>query len=182
MHSLSAAPEDKKREVIDGVRYPEQDVPGVVVTELEIWEVDTNIGGVLTWSYWRSYFNRRPDYNILLKQTDLNGDGSDATQVFVLHETTDVESSQHAFEQIRDVLEPLVDDCNVMMTEELLEELLLPTPCSADRLVFQLVQIMGKNEDAHPDWVKVSRLGQQVANWEVICEGKSVEDNASVYV
>ena len=127
-------------------RYPLQELPDVVVSELELWEVDANAGGFFSLSYWRSIFNNRPDYNIILKQQDLDTQGEvEASATFVLHESSALDSSQQAFEQVRSTLEPLVDDGSVMMTEELLEEIITPKPREASRLVFELVEIMDKN-------------------------------------
>ena len=53
-------------------RYPLQELPDVVVSELELWEVDSLAGGFFSLSYWHSIFNNRPDYNIILKQQDLD--------------------------------------------------------------------------------------------------------------
>ena len=127
-------------------RYPLQELPDVVVSELELWEVDANVGGFFSLSYWRSIFNRRPDYNIILKQQDLDTQREvEASGMFVLHESSALDSSQQAFEQVRSTLEPLVDDGSVMMTEKLLEEIITPKPREASRLVFELVEIMDKN-------------------------------------
>ena len=118
----------------------------MVVSELELWEVDAHFGGFFSLSYWRSFFNRRPDYNIILQQRDLDPQGQvEASATFVLHESSAVESSQQAFEKVCSTLEPLLDDGSVMMTEELLEEIITPNPREASRLVFDLVEIMEKN-------------------------------------
>ena len=69
----------------------------------------------------------------------------EASTTFVLYESSVLDSSQQAFEQVRSTLEPLVDDGSVMMTEELLEEIITPKPREASRLVFELVEIMDKN-------------------------------------
>ena len=127
-------------------RYPPQELPNAVVSELELWEVEANISGYCSLSYWRSVFNRRPDYNIILQQRDLDPQGQvDASATFVLHESSALESSQRAFEEIRSTLEPLVDDCTVMMTEKLLKEIITPRPREASRLAFDVVEIMEKN-------------------------------------
>ena len=127
-------------------RYPPEDSPDVVVSELEIWEVDKNIGGFFSRSYWRSAFNKRPDYNILLRQRDLDAEGKvEASATFVLHETQSEETSQQAFEEIRSTLEPLVDDGSLMMTEKLLEGIITPKPTEASNLVFEIVKIQDKH-------------------------------------
>ena len=108
--------------------------------------MESNYGGLFSLSYWRSVFNRRPDYNVILQQRDLDPQGQvEASATFVLHESSAVESSQQAFEKVRSTLEPLLDDGSVMMTEELLEEIITPNPREASRLVFDLVEIMEKS-------------------------------------
>ena len=127
-------------------RYPQEDLPDVVVSELELWEVDSNIGGFFSMSYWRSIFNNRPDYNVILKQRDLDTEGEvEASAVFILHESVSQETSQEAFEEIRSTLEPLVDDCTVIMSEKLLEGIITPKPKEASNLVFEIVEIQGKH-------------------------------------
>ena len=118
----------------------------MVVSELEIWEVDSNIGGFFSRSYWHSVFNKRPDYNILLKQRDLDAEGEvEASATFVLHESQSLETSQQAFEEVRSTLEPLVDDGSVMMTKILLEGIITPKPREASNLVFEIVGIQDKH-------------------------------------
>ena len=118
----------------------------MVVSELELWEVDSNVTGCFSLSYWRSKFNHRRDYNIILKQQDLDMKGEvEASAMFVLHESSALNSSQQAFEQICSTLGPLVDDGSLMMTQKLLQEIITPKPREASRLVFELVEIMDKN-------------------------------------
>ena len=118
----------------------------MVVTELELWEVEVNVGGWwkwLTWSFWRSLLNMKPDYNIILHQRDLRpGRGSESSVAFVLHECEDIEEAQTAFEAIYRLLEPLVDDCALMLTGGLLGELVLPSPRDPEQLVFDVVEII----------------------------------------
>ena len=52
-------------------------------------------------------------------------------------------------------LKPLVDDCTLLLSEELLEEIIVPTPKKASELAFHLAEVMESNPDAHTDWVKV---------------------------
>ena len=126
-------------------RYPLQDLPDVVVSELELWEVDSDVGGCFSLSYWRSICNRGPHYNIILKQRDLDTQGGvKASATFVLYDSSDLDSSQQAFEEVRTTLEPLLDDGSVMMTQELVEEIITPKPSQVSRLVFDIVEIMEK--------------------------------------
>ena len=118
-------------------RYPPHDLPDVVVSELQLWEVKSGL---------RSIFNNRPDYSVILKQQDLDTQGEMKTSaMFILHESSALDSSRTAYEDIQYILEPLVDDGSVMMTQQLLEGIITPTPSEASRLVFDIVEIMEKN-------------------------------------
>ena len=118
----------------------------MVVSELELWEVNSYVSGCFNLPYWRSVFNRHPDYNIILKQRDLDAQGKvEASATFVLHESLALDSSQQAFEEIRSTLELLVDDGSVMMTRQLLEGIITPRPTETSRLVFELLEIMQRN-------------------------------------
>ena len=113
-------------------RYPQQDLPDVVVSKLEL-------------SCRHSKFHRHPDYTIVLKQQDLGTEGEvKASATFVLYESSALDSAQQAFEAVRSTLEPLVDDGNLMLTRKLLKEIITPKPMEASRLVFELVEIMDK--------------------------------------
>ncbi len=141
---------------IDSVRYPPEEASGVVVTELELWEVKANIGGYFSLSYWKSLLNSKPDYAVVLYQTDPEDEDADEEDTaFVLFESPDLDEARDAFRVLQSTLEPLVDDCAVVLTEGILEELLLPSPLPAQRLIFHLVEVMERNTDAHPDWVSV---------------------------
>ena len=143
--------------LIDSVRYPPNDTPGVsVVTELGLWKVESNLGSVFSLSFWRSFFNKAPDYNIILQQKSQIKLG-DSVRNFVLHETGDLEESKAAFPKIRETIEPLVDDCTVLLTESLLEEIILPKPVEVSRLAHHLTEVMDSNPEAHPDWVSILR-------------------------
>ena len=91
-----------------------------------------------------SHVSRDSSYNILLIQRDLDLEGKVKTlAVFVLHEQTgNVQKAHDAFEAIRLIVEPLVDDCNVMLTANLLKQLILPHPRDPAHLVTDLVEIM----------------------------------------
>ena len=116
----------------------------MVVSELELWEVDSNVGCFSLSCC--SASNRRPHYNILLKQRDLDTEGKvKASAVFILHETQSEETSQQAFEEVRSTLGPMVNDGSVLMTRQLLEGIITPRPTEPSRLVFQLVETMNKH-------------------------------------
>ena len=150
---ISDLPRTPPARIIDSLSFPpDLDISDVVTTEISLWEVDSNVDGFFSLSYWRSLFNRKKDYNIILHQKDPL---ADKAQNFVLHVADDLELSRDAYEKVCGTLTPLVDDCTLLLTEELLEEILLPAPMKASELAIRLVEVMESNPDAHPDWVKV---------------------------
>ena len=138
---------------ISEVRYPpEADIPGVVVTtELQLWEV-INIGGFLTFSYWKSFFSQSVQYCIILYQQDPI---SNQATSFVLHESATLAKSQDAFERLRTTFEPLLEDCNVVLTKELLAFMILPEPVEPSKLSFHLLNAMRLHPEANRDWFSV---------------------------
>ena len=119
-----------------------------MVTELELWEVDSNVAATgrwrwFTWSYWCSVFNRRPNYTTVMRQRDFSRPEGGSNS-FVLHECDDIETAQSAFKAICSLLEPLVDDCALMLSNGLLKELILPRPRAPEQLLFDLVEIIEK--------------------------------------
>ena len=148
--------EKRRQGTIDVMRHPSFDVDDVVVSELELWEVDVNIGGFFSLSYWKSLLNRTPDYTVVLRQTDPDEmEEGEKVHFFVLFESSNRDDALEAFRVLSGTLEPLVDDCTVILTEGILDEILLPSPRQAQRLIFRLVEVMQNNRDAHPDWVSV---------------------------
>ena len=142
----------------DVVRYPPHTMPDVVITEIGLWEVGTDLGSIFSWSYWKSFISPVPEftYNVILRQ-EAPAQAGGAKCAFILHETTDLEVSRTSFNQLRITIEPLVDDCTLMLTSGLLKEIILPKPIDPQQLSHHLTEVMATNPDAHPDWVKVMR-------------------------
>ena len=147
-------PQVPQAKIINSRSFPpsDLDIEDVVTTEILLWEVDSNVGGFFSLSYWKSLFNNRKDYNIILHQTDPI---TDETQAFLLHVSDNLESSQDAYDCVCSTLTPLVDECTLLLTEELLKEIILPAPMKASELATHLVEVIESNLDAHPDWVNV---------------------------
>ncbi|KAL5471066.1 hypothetical protein EMCRGX_G029142 [Ephydatia muelleri] len=154
VHSVSGLPTAQKARFLDSVSYPSREVPDKILTKITLWEVEANVGGMLTWSYWKSVLNRRPDYNVIVHQKDPI---KDKTHTFVVHESENLEVANAAFKSVCETLEPLVDDCAVILTKHLLEGIISPTPRKAEELSEVLTELMQVNPDAHPDWVTVLR-------------------------
>ena len=152
VHKVDNRPPSPPAAILRSLNYPPKDIAGVVTTEIALWEVDSNVGGIFTFSYWKSLFNRRKDYNVVLHQKD---PVTSSTRTFLLHTTDVLDIAQDACDQLCDTLKPLVDDCTLLLTEELLEEIILPSPRKPADLAHHLVEVMESNPDAHPDWVKV---------------------------
>ena len=141
-------------------RYPPTDATGElasneVMTELGLWQVQKNVRTIFSFSYWRSLLNRVPDYNFIIQQKRL-----DEHQAFVLYETANEQSARDAYYNLIKTLEPLVDDCTLWLTGELLENLIDvkayedPSPT---KLAHVIPEIIHSNPDAHPDWPAVFR-------------------------
>ena len=152
VRDIDSLPQSPSARLIDRVRYPPTEIEDVVTTDIDLWEVDSNVGGFFSFSYWKSIFNFKKDYNVILHQKDPM---SDKTRSFVLYEAADLENSQDAFETVCSTVNPLVDDCTLLLTEELLEEIITPLPVEPSKLSHYLVEVMQSNPNAHPDWVRV---------------------------
>ena len=154
IHQVNGLPTEGKGQLRDSVSYPSHDLPDKILTKITLWEVEENVGGMLTWSYWRSVFNRRPDYNIIVHQNDPI---KNKTYTFVVHECDTLDVSEVAFRSVQSTLEPLVDDCNVILTAHLLEGIVIPHPRKPEELSDVLTELMQTNPNAHPNWVTVLR-------------------------
>ncbi|KAL5471075.1 hypothetical protein EMCRGX_G029151 [Ephydatia muelleri] len=154
VHSVSGLPTAPKARLLDSVSYPSYEVPDKILTKITLWEVEANVGGMLTWSYWKSVFNWRPDYNVIVHQKDPI---KDKTYTFVVHETENLEVANAAFKSVCETLEPLVDDCAVIFTKPLLEGIVTPMPKKTAELPLALTDLMIVNPDAHSDWATVLR-------------------------
>ena len=106
----------------------------------------------MSWSYWRSVFNRRPDYNILVQQKDPI---HNATLTFVLHESDNSDVSKAAFVAACETLEPLLDDCSLILSQQLLEGIIVPKPRKPEELAEVITELMETDPNAHSDWIKV---------------------------
>ena len=152
VYEIDSLPKSPPAKVLRGVHYPPKEITGVVTTMIDLWEVDRNAGGFFTVSYCKSVFNRRKNYNIILHQKDPT---TNATKFFLLHTTDDFELSQDAYDKVCKTVNPLVDDCTLLLTKKLLKEIILPTPKNASELAHHLAEAIESNPGAHSDWVKV---------------------------
>ena len=156
VHTIDGLPESPPAVLVASQRYPPNySMPDVVSTEIGLWEVDRNVGGsYLSRAYWASALNGVEDYNVLFQQKDpLTGN----TKSFSLHSSPDKEVSIAAYRSICSTLEPLVDDCTLLLTKELLKALIVPEPIPQSKLVDRIAELMELHPEAHSDWVKVLR-------------------------
>ena len=154
VREVHGLPQSPSARLVDRVRYPPTEIEDVVTTTIDLWEVESNIGGFFSVSYWRSLFNFKKDYNIVLHQKDPT---DSSTNTFVLHDSSDIESSQEAFQAVCSTISPFVDDCTLLLTKGLLNEIVTPFPVKASNLAHHLVKVMESHPDAHPDWPRVLR-------------------------
>ena len=136
---------------------PATEIPNVIASKLGIYNVKTDINSYFNWEYWKSLFYQIPDhtYQVILCQKKQVGDEI-TNLVFLLHKSTSLEESKIAFEKWKNTIEPLVDDCTLMLTEDLLNELLVDDePVDPSNLAVHLLEVKETNPDAHSDWVQV---------------------------
>lgn len=150
---ISKLPDSPPATIIESLRFPPTEIVDVVTTEISLWEVESNVGGFFSISYWKSLFNRRKDYNVIVHQ--INPLNTDDKRSFLVHVTDDLDISREAYNDVCATLEPLVDDCRVLLTEDLLENIILPAPKKPGELANHLAEVMESDPDAHPDWVNV---------------------------
>ena len=143
VREIDGLPKSPPATVLRSVRYPPKEITGVVTTRIDLWEVDAS----------RVFsVNRRKDYKLILHQTDPQ---TTATISFLLHTTNDFDLSQDAYDKVHKTIDPLVDDCTLLLTKKLLKEIILPTPKNASELSHHLAEVIETNPGAHSDWVKV---------------------------
>ena len=104
-----------------------------MVSTLELWEEDAP-GFFKTLSRRHRHASR---YSAVLIQKH-HGEET----VFVLHKSDHRRHAQGALEAIRGVVEPLVSDGSVLLTSELLKELVLPIPRNPAQLASDIVELM----------------------------------------
>ena len=172
VHDLSGLPTSPKARLLDCVSYPPHELPDKILTKITLWEVESNVGGMLTWAYWKSVFNWRPDYNVIVRQVDPIKNKS---YTFVVHESDNEEVAREAFKAVYEVLEPLVDDCFVILTKQLLEGIITPEPRNANDLSYVLTELMQTNPKAHPHWSYVLQALWKGAVGRACGDGKEDE-------
>ena len=153
IHVVDGLPTSPRARLLESVSYPPHELPDKIMTKITLWEVESNVGGLFTWAYWKSVLNRRPDYNVIVHQVDPIHNNKKYT--FVAHESDNEEVAKDAFKAVYEVLEPLVDDCTLILTKYLLEGIITPQPRDPSELSNVLTELMETNPNAHPHWSTV---------------------------
>ena len=105
------------------------------MSTLELWEeeIPTATGFAIKIRARRA-FGSVSDYSAVLIQNE--------EMVFVLHKSESLQDAKDALEAIRGVVAPLISGGSVLLTTELLEGLILPTPRDPAQLASYLVELM----------------------------------------
>lgn len=96
-------------------------------------------------------FAHQPDFQVVLHQVKPNGEEI----TFAIYESSAESKAQEAFEELHKTLSPLLQDGSVVLTEPLVHLAVLPRPRDPSHLSIELVELMEKKPDSHPEWSKV---------------------------
>ena len=103
--------------------------------------------------------HHQPDYQIVIHQVKPNGEKI----TYITCETSTESKAQEAFDELHRALSPLLQDGSVVLTEPLVRLAVLPRPRDACQLSMELVELMEKKPDSHPEWSKVMQALLHVA-------------------
>jgi len=96
---------------------------------------------------------------MLLKQEShqviLVNESGETILCFLLYESDDLSKAKEAFEKLQLTLTPLLAKGSVVLTEELLKEIILPKPLDPSLIALHLVEVMEHNPNGHPEWYAV---------------------------
>ena len=74
---------------------------------------------------------------------------------FKLWEGNEYSQSKEAFHKIEATLAPLLNSGSVLLTKNLLREIILPYPKEPEKICSHLIDVMEKGSDAYPEWLDV---------------------------
>ena len=77
------------------------------------------------------------------------------SHAFTLHHGEQELASDEALESLHELLLPFMRDGDVLLTERLLQAMVLPKPKRMKQLLHDLVHVMEKQPESHPQWYKV---------------------------
>jgi calcium-independent phospholipase A2 len=92
-----------------------------------------------------------PDYQIIFHQSQ----NDHHVITCVLFQSNELSNARDAFNRIDSILAPLIRDGSVIITEPLLNAMILPEPLSTIAFPYTLVDLMEKKAHSHPEWHKV---------------------------
>ena len=102
----------------------------------------------LSFWQWLLMYQHHTFYKVLLQQKDAD---------FILYSSHEEGEARIAFDAINSILSPLIDDGYVLFTPDLLKELILPAPRQREKLAIEIIDIMSKSSEIHPNWALVLR-------------------------
>ena len=82
-------------------------------------------------------------------------ESEEKTVWFVLYKSDDLSKAKEAFKKLQPTLTPLLAKGTVMLTKDLLKEIIVPSPLDPSMITLHLVEVMEHNPDSHPEWYAI---------------------------
>lgn len=82
-------------------------------------------------------------------------ESEEKTVCFVLYKSDDLSKAKEAFKKLQPTLTPLLAKGTVMLTKDLLKEIIVPSPLDPSMITLHLVEVMEHNPDSHPEWYAI---------------------------
>ena len=95
----------------------------------------------------RFHLHRHSAYQIIVSE--------EKTVCFVLYKSDDLSQAKEAFKKLQSTLTPLLAKGTVMLTKDLLKEIIVPSPLDPSMITLHLVEVMEHNPDGHPEWYAI---------------------------
>ena len=137
---------------LDTKTYPTKSLKGNISSFLILLQSSEN---VKLWDHIKSKFGYiPPEYQIIIYQNS----SSHNFVGFVLHEGGDLHNEKEAFAELHNSLSPLLHEGTVLLTAQLLKEIILPVPLSRSSMIVHLVDVIQSNPSAHSEWYTIIQL------------------------
>ena len=98
-------------------------------------------------------FGHHQEYQIILHQEKPQ---VHKQATYILYHGASLDHTTDAFSRLQQTLSPLLEDGSVMITKSVLDSIILPQPISPYMLISNLIELMQKKPDGHPEWHKVA--------------------------
>lgn len=82
-------------------------------------------------------------------------ESEEKTVCFVLYKSDDLSKAKEAFKKLQPTLTPLLAKGTVMLTKDLLKEIIVPSPLDPSMITLHLVEVMEHSPDSHPEWYAI---------------------------